>query len=232
LHVQLPWLDNGEIRVKFLDWDTWSSAFISERGVPLLAPTDPISRDRREQEVKELPGLLQTWFGRLRNVRTVEVTGVPPECAHIIRERCHGSTELDLLPERYETLERNVSRYRCCEESLKRALLACEAEDTEGFGEALRAVLNPSSTELMDATAHHRRQKSQCKRLVACLGVDVQLRSGAGERMRFWRGSQVRCRRGAGTRPAWCSKEVVEIAILKHVQLSGLEHFDVSTGQS
>jgi hypothetical protein len=38
-----------------------------------------------------------------------------------------------VLPYRYESLERNVAQFRCCGKNLKRALLACEAEDTEGF---------------------------------------------------------------------------------------------------
>lgn len=86
-----------------------------------------------------------------------EIIGVPPGCAQAIRERCQGSTAFeafDVLPVRYEALESSVAEYGCCEKSLKKALLACEAPDTEVFEKAWVAVVNKLISRPLEPVDH------------------------------------------------------------------------------
>ncbi|OIW23288.1 hypothetical protein CONLIGDRAFT_693897 [Coniochaeta ligniaria NRRL 30616] len=96
--------------------------------------------NKGEEEVRRA---LKTWLGRLRNVKTVVVDGLPDEEAEIIRDRCRSSEPLEQTPlaDMYETLETHVEAIMLCEKELAKALSACETDDMELFKKHRAALL-------------------------------------------------------------------------------------------
>lgn len=167
------------------DWDAWTSAF--KRNVdptlqgPGIGPELERWRARRQQEVLELPRLLKTWLGRLhvRNVGTVTVTGLPKECAEMIKQRCHGSTRLDELSQNYESLEESAAGavdligWGDCQESLARALMCCETDDKAGLQEAKRAVERNLGRSICAARRPQLQHRRHMKQPRGCQGNDA-----------------------------------------------------------
>ncbi|KAK0647002.1 hypothetical protein B0T16DRAFT_458869 [Cercophora newfieldiana] len=139
---------NGETRVNFEDWNAWTNSSESTPESVLKhletschAPLVRRGQCPEKEKEKELAGILKTWLGRLRNIKSVSISGIPPRCADIIKQRCEGSAPLDVLPDRYEALENQVAGDRSCMKNLRRALLACEAEEKGAFEDAKDAVM-------------------------------------------------------------------------------------------
>ncbi|KAK3386830.1 hypothetical protein B0H63DRAFT_447732 [Podospora didyma] len=116
---------------------------------------------------EECIGVLQTWLGRLRNVKEVIIEGdMPDEDANILQERLHtrttrseqmgeqpladgeGKEEKETratralaLTDLYEALERHVCGIRFCEYDVNRALLAVERDDADAFKAYRTAII-------------------------------------------------------------------------------------------
>lgn len=84
---------------------------------------------------REAIGVLRTWLCRLRNVKTVVVQGLPESDANTIKERWQSSEPLENTPltDMYKILEKHAEAIGLCEQNLRRALLACEADNMECF---------------------------------------------------------------------------------------------------
>ncbi|KAK3339912.1 hypothetical protein B0T25DRAFT_523580 [Lasiosphaeria hispida] len=93
---------------------------------------------------EEVIGMLKTWLGRLRNVKTAAVEGLPEPDANTIKERWQSSEPLEKspLPDMYELLEKHAKGLDFCKQDLRAALLACETDEMEDFRTHRTAILD------------------------------------------------------------------------------------------
>ncbi|KAK0644451.1 hypothetical protein B0T16DRAFT_448094 [Cercophora newfieldiana] len=115
---------------------------------------DPLWRDCiANGDRGECINMLGTWFGRLRNVKELDVKKAvidsdseePEESADtkMLRERMQSQTEggADTLLDRFERLEQFALDYRFCDRDFRRALLAVERGDAEEFDLCQKKIL-------------------------------------------------------------------------------------------
>lgn len=95
-----------------------------------------------EGNEQECIRVLRTWFGRLHNVKEVDIEGMPERDADFLRERWltkqplikdGGSETLLPLTDRYETLEKDTHGVGFCKDDLEQAPLAVERDDEDEF---------------------------------------------------------------------------------------------------
>ncbi|KAK4194703.1 hypothetical protein QBC40DRAFT_269890 [Triangularia verruculosa] len=90
----------------------------------------------------EVVGVLRTWLGQVRNVKEVKIEGLEKDDAALLRRRLQSDEIMGatLLTDMYTALESQVKETAFCEGNLRKALLAIESDDMEGFKEASVAV--------------------------------------------------------------------------------------------
>jgi hypothetical protein len=104
-------------------------------------------------EAQSLSRVLES-FTLLRNVRSVELEGIPPVYSQYLTSKMTGCSPLCHLPKMYDALEFYAGPFNCCEKGLQEACNAMEDDDVDRFKDAREELITLVTKRMADARDH------------------------------------------------------------------------------